>query len=85
MAVYLGKTMMDGWYGVPENLSERVQALFDYVHDECDEWNDFRLAVEDETYMPGTTDKWRLSDLVADDLVRPGLLLRLVAKEEVKT
>jgi hypothetical protein len=58
-SVYIGKRMGCGWYGVPENLSETVQNLFEDTEEtgKCGQ-DDFIISMEDASEAPKCTDKW---------------------------
>ena len=53
--------MGDGWDGTPEDVSERIAALFDVSgnHDYGLLKDDFCLAMEDCTGAPHAYDDWR--------------------------
>lgn len=57
-AVYLGKRMLDGWYDVPSNLPNRLQALYSLVQDHKNNNDDFTIAMEDACYSSTATDAW---------------------------
>lgn len=59
-AVYLGKRMGYGWYGTPENVAERIEALFSIVEDGEYEGSqdDFCIALENAKDATLATDAW---------------------------
>lgn len=48
LSVYLGKRMEHGWYDVPDDLAERVRALFESF-ESFDYQDDFCVSLEDTT------------------------------------
>lgn len=44
--VYLGKRMNEGWYDVPERLSESIVKLFERAEASAGNLDDFVLALE---------------------------------------
>ena len=46
-AVFLGKRMDDSWYGTPDDVCHRIQALFAAANEFGDGGDDFALAMED--------------------------------------
>lgn len=54
--VYLGKRMGWGWYGVPDNLNERVQKLYDMVESQEAEGDQdaFIIAFESDPRLKDT-------------------------------
>lgn len=52
--VYLGKRMGWGWYGIPEDLREKLAELFCHVEQSCQsahEGDDFEIVMEDAPYQ----------------------------------
>ena len=45
-AVFLGKRMAEGWYGVPDDLAHRIQALFDHAGQTEHSRDDMMLVME---------------------------------------
>lgn len=56
-ALFLGKRLTDGWYGVPEDLVERLKQLFaDTEEYEFHRRDDFGLYMEDASMAPNAID-----------------------------
>ena len=66
LRVYIGKRMGVGWYNVPDNLGERIKALFDRLDGEYYSQDDFAIALEnaDDTSMA-----LELKDIYLGDIV----------------
>lgn len=60
-AVYLGKRMAWGWYGVPDDVAERINELFAKAEQAaCDfSQDDFAIAMESVKNQPHVIDKWK--------------------------
>lgn len=60
-AVFLGKRMSEGWYHVPNDVKERIEALFAHVFERPDaSQDDFMLAMEEcEAETPFVSTQWR--------------------------
>ena len=55
--VFLGKRMAWGWYGAPEDTGARLNAMFEAI--ECDQ-DDFELVMEDASRAPCATESQRV-------------------------
>lgn len=76
-AVFLGKRMGHGWYGTPDDLADRVTALFARVleADQSYSQDDFAVALELGEGQPHALSKWVYgSEKSADDGVRKLLI-----------
>jgi len=64
-AVFLGKRMAWGWYRVPDDIKERLEALFEAVEDDAGtSQDDFAIALECATDQPHAIDDW---EQIGDD------------------
>ena len=72
-AVFLGKRMADGWYGVPDDIKQRIEALFQHISDDDGYFqDDLMLAMEGcDVTSPFVNTNWRYT---TDD---PGPLRQL--------
>lgn len=65
-AVYLGKRMLRGWYGIPKDLAEQVIALFDTAEKAASDGgfsqDDFAIALEQGERQPHAISKWEYQD-----------------------
>lgn len=66
-AVFLGKRMAEGWYNVPDDVKERIEALFQHIQDERGnreyEQDDMTLAMEEcEGRSPFVNVNWRYTE-----------------------
>lgn len=62
-AVFLGKRMAWGWYSVPDDIKERLEALFEAVEDDAgSSQDDFAVALECATDQPHAIDDWEYAD-----------------------
>ena len=59
-AVFLGKRMSEGWYAVPDDVKQRIEALFQHIIDNDDALqDDLMLAMEECTAdTPFVNTKW---------------------------
>jgi len=62
LAIMLGKHMGIGWYRAPKR--KRLQKYYDYLDEITDNPEDLILVIEDATYAPCLTDKWKYGDKV---------------------
>ena len=64
-AVFLGKRMAEGWYGVPDDVKERIEALFAHVFENPDaSQDDLMLAMEEcEAGTPFVNTQWRYTNV----------------------
>jgi hypothetical protein len=90
-AVYLGKRMAFGWYDTPDDLSERIKALFEKVEEACSDngefsQDDFAVALEVEPDLPSPhiIHDWEFLDRCDTSLFVTKLVLRGAKKGSVK-
>ena len=63
-AVYLGKRMGFGWYSVPDDVKERIEALFE-MSEKCsdqDNQDDFCVAMEDGESATLVDSSWQYGE-----------------------
>lgn len=56
IGVYLGKRMGYGWYGTPDDVNERILALYEYLTQECvvSDQDNFSIWTEDSDWTKCT-------------------------------
>lgn len=73
-AVMLGSRLGFGWEGTPEDLSERIVALFEKSAKSAEaggfSQDDFAIAMECGKNHPHVIDKWQYKDIVNPGKVR---------------
>ena len=69
-AVFLGKRMAQGWYGVPEDVKERIEAFFAHIYDNPEtSQDDMMLAMEMcEGNSPLIVTAWRYTGFATSPL-----------------
>jgi len=80
-AVYLGKRMGWGWYGTPEDVAQRIAALFEKAEEAAGggfSQDDFALALEACENQPHAISKWQYGERAAD-----GSVSKLVIEQSV--
>jgi hypothetical protein len=70
--VYLGKRMGYGWYGTPEDVAQRIAALFEKAENAAGgdiSQDDFAIALEFGDNQPHAISDWKYGERASDGSV----------------